>query len=137
MIFLNHTVFRAPTREDDELDAMEAQQRAPYVGWPVRVHNKETGEELRGVIARCWRRRGDPRPVRLLIATERCTLVRMEDVPEESTPWRWCWQNDDVVAERRTLAMQALAAVRAKGPKDEDEKWRLFAAEIARLRGTR
>jgi len=137
VIFRNHTVFRAPPSVADEMDAIEAQQRAPYVGWPVCVHNKETGEELRGVIARCWRRRGDPRPVRLLIATERCTLVRMEDVPEESTPWRWCWQSRAVAAERRALAMQALAAVRAQAPKDEAAKWRLFAAEIARLRGAR
>lgn len=133
MIFLNHTVFRAPTREDDELDAMEAQQRAPYVGWKVLVHHRETGERRRGVISKCWRRRGDPRPTRLHVVTEDLEIVRLEG----NTPWRWHWLTDDVAAERRALAMQALAAVRAKGPKDEVEKWRLFAAEIARLRGTR
>ncbi len=136
MIYTNHTVFRAPPSVADAMDAIEAQQRAPYVGWPVCVHNKETGEELRGVIARCWRRGEDPRPVRLLIATERLTLLRMED-SDTRTPWRWCWLTDDVATERRELALRALAAVRATGPKDEAAMWRLFAAEVARLRGAR
>jgi hypothetical protein len=37
VIYTNHTVFRAPPSVADAMDAIEAQQRAPYVGGLVRA----------------------------------------------------------------------------------------------------